>query len=63
MLDHVRDNVAQVWTEYDFHSGDKFSHCGIDAFTLLKVKGEWKIAAVSDTMQREGCPKREPPKQ
>lgn len=59
---HISGNAAQLWTEYDFHRGTEFSHCGIDAFTLLKVKGEWKIVALADTSQREGCPQREPPK-
>jgi len=58
----ISGNAAQLWTEYDFHLGSEFSHCGIDAFTLLKVKGEWKIVSVADTSQRESCPKREPPK-
>jgi hypothetical protein len=47
-----------VWTEYDFHLGTNFSHCGIDAFQLLKTSAGWKIVALSDTAQREGCPKR-----
>jgi hypothetical protein len=47
-----------VWTEYDFHLGDKFSHCGVDAFHLLKTSAGWKVVALSDTARREGCPKR-----
>ncbi len=50
--------LASVWTEYDFHLGDKFSHCGVDAFQLLKTSAGWKIVALSDTARREGCPKR-----
>src|SRR5688572_20270935 len=50
--------LATVWTEYDFHLGDKFSHCGVDAFQLLKTSGGWKIVALSDTARREGCVKR-----
>ena len=47
--------LASVWTEYDFHLGDKFSHCGVDAFQLLKTSSGWKIVALSDTARREGC--------
>jgi hypothetical protein len=47
--------LASVWTEYDFHLGDKFSHCGVDAFQLLKTSAGWKIVALSDTARREGC--------
>ena len=47
--------LATVWTYYDFFAGDRFSHCGYDAMQLLKVGGEWKIVALSDTRRREGC--------
>jgi hypothetical protein len=50
--------LATVWTEYDFHLGTQFSHCGVDAFQLLKTSAGWKIVALSDTARREGCPKR-----
>mgnify|MGYP003575245705 CR=1 FL=1 len=49
--------LASVWTEYDFHLGDKFSHCGVDAFQMLKTSAGWKIVALSDTARREGCQK------
>ena len=50
--------LATVWTEYDFHLGTQFSHCGIDAFQLLKTSGGWKIVALADTARREGCTRR-----
>lgn len=50
--------LATVWTEYDFHLGDQFSHCGVDAFQMLKTSAGWKIVALSDTARREGCAKR-----
>lgn len=50
--------LATVWTEYDFHLGDKFSHCGVDAFQLLKTSAGWTIVALSDTARREGCVKK-----
>ena len=50
--------LATVWTEYDFHLGDQFSHCGVDAFQMLKTSAGWKIVALSDTARREGCTKR-----
>ena len=48
-------SIATVWAEYDFHLNGKFSHCGIDAFTLLKTESGWKIASISDTRQTSGC--------
>ncbi len=51
--------IAQAWMDYDFFVGDRFSHCGVDAFHFLKVGGAWKIATVMDTRRTEGCT--EPP--
>lgn len=48
-------SLAAVWAPYDFYLGDKFSHCGVDAFHLAKLPEGWKIIALSDTQRREGC--------
>lgn len=53
VLEH--GTIAVVWAEYDFHLNGKFSHCGIDSFSLLKTATGWKIAAVSDTRETSGC--------
>jgi hypothetical protein len=50
--------LATVWAEYDFHLGTRFSHCGVDAFQLLKTSVGWKITAIADTARRDGCPAR-----
>ena len=55
----IDQNLAVVWTEYDFHLGTQFSHCGIDAFQLLKFADGWKIVSLADTRHREGCPTRQ----
>jgi len=47
--------VAMVWAEFDFHLNGKFSHCGIDSFTLLKTSSGWKIAAIADTHETTTC--------
>jgi hypothetical protein len=47
--------LAVVWTYYDFFAGENFSHCGYDAFQLLKVQDDWKIVALADSRRREGC--------
>ena len=31
-------------TPYDFWIDGKFSHCGIDAFDLIKTEEGWKLA-------------------
>ena len=47
--------LATVWVRYHFYAGERFSHCGVDAFILGKRGDAWKIMAVVDTRQREGC--------
>lgn len=47
--------VAVVWAQFDFHLNGKFSHCGVDSFSLLKTSSGWKIASVSDTHETTGC--------
>lgn len=52
----VNGNLAQVWVPYALYIGKTFSHCGVDAFHLIKNgKGEWKIFHLVDTRQKEGC--------
>lgn len=48
--------VASVWTDYTFHLGDRFSHCGIDSFELVRAATGWVITQLADTRRREGCP-------
>ena len=54
--------VAQVWAYYTFHLNDTFSHCGVDAFMLVKVGGIWKITQIADSRRTEGCTHTVPPK-
>ena len=48
-------DLATVWGYYTFKLGDKQSHCGYDLFTLARIEGQWKVVAIADTQQREGC--------
>ena len=52
----IDGGIAQVWTDYAFYVGTEFSHCGVDAFHLIKegVEG-WKIVHLMDTRRKEGC--------
>lgn len=52
---HIDGPFAIVWTAYDFHVGDDFSHCGTDIFTLARIGGAWRITGGSYTVQRQGC--------
>jgi hypothetical protein len=47
--------IAQVWTPYSFYVGDKFSHCGVNAFQLIKRGDDWKIIHIMDTRRKKGC--------
>ena len=51
----VDRNLATVWTRYAFFLGTKFSHCGVDTFTLAKGAEGWKILFIADTRQQQGC--------
>jgi hypothetical protein len=54
----ISDNLATVWTWYDFHRGDQFSHCGVDAAQLVRTIEGWKIAQVSYTVRGAPCDRR-----
>jgi len=51
----IRGRLAQLWAEYDFYLDGKFGHCGVDVFTMAKTPEGWKIAAVADTRETDGC--------
>ena len=40
----IEGDIAIVWADYRFERNGELSHTGIDAFTLVRVDGEWKIA-------------------
>ncbi|MEO7965254.1 MAG: hypothetical protein ABIT38_15210 [Gemmatimonadaceae bacterium] len=49
---HVQDRVAQVWMPYDLYLGEKWSHCGVDTFTLMKHEGRWRVASLVYTIEQ-----------
>jgi hypothetical protein len=51
----IDDNLASVWAPYKFYVGDRFSHCGVNSFQLVKLQGQWKIQYLIDTRRRENC--------
>lgn len=42
----VSGPLATVWVPYDLYLNGQWSHCGVDAFTLLKVGARWRIASM-----------------
>lgn len=51
----VDGNLATLWAPYDFHLGERFSHCGMDAFTFVREGGAWKLMTVAFTGRTAGC--------
>jgi hypothetical protein len=52
----VDGNLANVWVDYWFFIGERFSHSGVDAYLLARQGGTWRIFSVVDTRRREGRP-------
>lgn len=48
--------MAIVWAPYKFYLGDKFSHCGVNVFTLIRRDENWKILEITDTRRKTDCP-------
>jgi hypothetical protein len=51
----VDGDLAIAWTPYRFYVNEKFSHCGVDSFQLVKLNGEWKIYYLIDTRRKQDC--------
>ncbi len=51
----IHGRMAVLWTKYDFYRNGAFSHCGVDAFSLLKTADGWKIAGTTYTVEPTGC--------
>jgi len=47
--------LAIAWTPYKFYYKGAFSHCGVNSFQLVRIKGEWKIQYLIDTRRKSGC--------
>lgn len=51
----IDDNLAIAWTPYLFYLDDEFSHCGVNAFQLVKIDEVWKIIHLVDTRRKDNC--------
>jgi hypothetical protein len=51
----IDGDLASVWAPYKFYLGDKFSHCGVDVFQLMKTIDGWKIIYIVDTRRKDNC--------
>lgn len=53
----IDDNLASVFTPYEFYYKGNFSHCGVNSFQMVKQNGSWKIQYLIDTRRKENCKK------
>ena len=51
----IHNTIAVVWAEYKFYIDGEFSHCGVDAFNLVKTNNAWKISGIIYTVEPTGC--------
>ena len=51
----IHDRIAMAWVPYTLDISGKFTHCGIDIFTMLKTSEGWKIASAAYTVEPDGC--------
>lgn len=51
----IDGSLASVWAPYKFYLDDKFSHCGVDVFQLMKTPAGWKIIYIADTRRKDNC--------
>lgn len=45
----IDGDLATAWTPYSFYYNGQQSHCGVNAFTLVRIAGDWKIQNIIDT--------------
>lgn len=49
----IDGDFAQVWCDYAFYVGHTLSHCGVDAFHLVKTTDGWKVFHLADTRRKD----------
>jgi hypothetical protein len=48
----VAGTIAVVWLPYDLYVDNKWSHCGVDVFTLVQVATSWRIANLTYSVEQ-----------
>ncbi len=48
----VAGTMAVVWMPYDLYTDRKWSHCGVDVFTLMQEGTSWRIVNLSYTVEQ-----------
>lgn len=47
----ISGDFALVSGRYTFYVGEKFSHCGVNSFQLVKTEAGWRIANAASTLE------------
>mgnify|MGYP002780051673 CR=1 FL=1 len=47
--------LATAWAEYQVRTNGTVSHCGYDAFHLVRTATGWQVVNTADSFRREGC--------
>ena len=55
----VYGDLAMVYGRYVFFVDGKISHCGVNAFHLVRTDAGWRIANASSTIDPAGCTEEE----
>lgn len=51
----VEGSLATLFAPHDFHVDGRWTHCGWETLTLVRVRTEWRVSAFTYTVQRRGC--------
>jgi len=51
----IRGDIAVVWAPYEFWVDGKTSHCGIDVFDFVKLRGAWIVSNSMWTVEPNAC--------
>ena len=51
----VAGDLVTVRGRYGFYVDDRFSHCGLNSFHLMRTPQGWKIVNAASTIELDGC--------
>jgi hypothetical protein len=51
----VTGDLVTVRGRYGFYVDDRFSHCGLNSFHLMRTQQGWKIVNAASTLEFDGC--------